>query len=152
TRPGAGNLRAYPQAPRRQRREPGEVAADARRALAPRSRAGGIPGQRTGRRVAETRVSPAVRRARGERGVRGRRGSRKRRLAARGSMARARLTLPGTMLLAMAMALGGPGLRTASFGDEASPPKPDGGPVSRLRVPDGFVVELVAAPPLVEHP
>ena len=42
--------------------------------------------------------------------------------------------------------------RTAAFGDEASPPKPGGGPASRLHVPEGFVVELVAGPPLVEHP
>ena len=64
-------------------------------------------------------------------------------------MARPRLILLDTVLL---LAMDGPGFRTATFGDEASSPKSGAGPASRLRVPDGFVVEMVAAPPLVEHP
>ena len=65
-------------------------------------------------------------------------------------MTRSRLALLGTVLLLTIGA--GRATRTAAFGDEASTPKPGGGPASRLHVPDGFVVELVAAPPLVEHP
>src|SRR4051812_32376445 len=64
-------------------------------------------------------------------------------------MTRSRLTLLGTLLL---LAMDGPGSRTATFGGEASTSRPDGGPASRLHVPDGFVVEMVAGPPLVEHP
>ncbi|MCI0462830.1 MAG: HEAT repeat domain-containing protein [Gemmataceae bacterium] len=64
-------------------------------------------------------------------------------------MTRPRLAVLMTgLLLATSTGLA---LRTAAFGDGA-PQKPGGDPAARLRVPDGFVVELVAAPPLVEHP
>jgi putative heme-binding domain-containing protein len=62
---------------------------------------------------------------------------------------RSRLTLLGAMLL---VATVGPGFWGAASGDEASTATPAAERVSRLRVPDGFEVELVAAPPLVEHP
>src|SRR5262249_4224030 len=37
-------------------------------------------------------------------------------------------------------------------GQEAQPGGPDRGPAAHIRVPEGFLVEQVAAPPLVGHP
>src|SRR5690242_7524911 len=65
------------------------------------------------------------------------------------SMMRSRLALAGAVLLAMGAGLAP---RTAALGDEPATPKAGGEPAPRLRVPDGFVVEPVAGPPLVEHP
>jgi hypothetical protein len=53
------------QIPGREPRRPGEVTGDTRFAIANRSRAGGVPGQRARERPAKPRVSPAIRRPRG---------------------------------------------------------------------------------------
>src|SRR4051812_24827093 len=62
-------------------------------------------------------------------------------------MTRPRSTPLGPVLVVLAMAAG-----SAALGDETTPSKPGGDPAARLRVPEGYSVELVAAPPLVEHP
>lgn len=65
-------------------------------------------------------------------------------------MTRPRPILLGTILLVSFGA--GRALGAETGGDEPRPQEPSRGAATRVRVPEGFVVEQVAAPPLVGHP
>ena len=56
-------------------------------------------------------------------------------------MTRSRPTLPGAWLFVLTMAAG-LSAGSIAFGDEAAPSKPGADPAARLRVPDGYIIEV----------